>query len=299
PAKSAWRDKGVGQWLRFHGVNGLNVYGSGSGHIDGRGQSWWGNGENSGPTALSFSSCNNLQVNGLKHTNSQRNHISINNCKGATISKLTILAPQSSPNTDGIDISASTNLRIQHSIMATGDDCIAINGGTSNVRINDIACGPGHGISIGSLGKNGRHEEVEDIQVWNCTFRETQNGVRIKTWAGGSGFAKNISFSNINFIKSDNPVIIDQLYCPHTECSDKASAVKISDVKYIGLRGTSVSKKSSIEFRCSKAAPCSNIVLDDIDIKPALPNISNSAQCIHAHGIARACVHPVVNCLQK
>ncbi|KAL3840963.1 hypothetical protein ACJIZ3_025554 [Penstemon smallii] len=153
PPKSAWRDKGVGQWLRFHGVNGLNVYGSGSGHIDGRGQSWWGN--------------------------------------------------------------------------------------------------------------------------------------------GGSGFAKNISFTNINFIKSDNPVIIDQLYCPHTECRDKASAVKISDVKYIGLRGTSVSKKNSIEFRCSRAAPCSNIVLNDIDIKPALPNISDSAQCINAHGIARACAHPV------
>ncbi|KAL3840965.1 hypothetical protein ACJIZ3_025556 [Penstemon smallii] len=38
---------------------------------------------------------------------------------------------------------------------------------------------------------------------------------------GGSGFARNISFSEINFIESDNPVIIDQLYCPHKTCGDQ------------------------------------------------------------------------------
>ena len=27
-----------------------------------------------------------------------------------------------------------------------GDDCIAINGGSSFINISDITCGPGHGI---------------------------------------------------------------------------------------------------------------------------------------------------------
>ena len=29
-----------------------------------------------------------------------------------------------------------------------GDDCIAIKGGTSNVNISEIVCGPGHGIRL-------------------------------------------------------------------------------------------------------------------------------------------------------
>lgn len=36
--------------------------------------------------------------------------------------------------------------------------------------------------SIGSLGKNGKHEEVAGVHVQNCTFIRSQNGVRIKTW---------------------------------------------------------------------------------------------------------------------
>lgn len=36
--------------------------------------------------------------------------------------------------------------------------------------------------SVGSLGKDGAYENVEEVQVQNCTFIGTQNGVRIKTW---------------------------------------------------------------------------------------------------------------------
>ena len=36
--------------------------------------------------------------------------------------------------------------------------------------------------SIGSLGKDGKREEVEAINIRNCTFNRTNNGVRIKTW---------------------------------------------------------------------------------------------------------------------
>ncbi|KAL9303489.1 hypothetical protein ACSQ67_020752 [Phaseolus vulgaris] len=64
----------------------------------------------------------------------------------------------------------------------TSDDCIAINGGCSYINATKLVCQGGHGISIGSLGRNQSHETVEEVHVWNCSFIDTTNGARIKTW---------------------------------------------------------------------------------------------------------------------
>ncbi|KAL0342088.1 UNVERIFIED_CONTAM: putative polygalacturonase [Sesamum calycinum] len=248
---------------------------------------------------MRFSRCNNIEIRGVVYKNSQKNHVSISECNNATVSGLHMTAPPKSPNTDGIDISSSTNIHIYNCTMETGDDCIAINGGTSYVTISEVVCGPGHGISIGSLGANGKYEEVEAINVSNCTFNGSTNGVRIKTWQGGSGFARNINFSDINFIATDNPVIINQFYCPHKTCANQASAVQVSDVTYIGLRGTSISKNATVSFRCSDTVPCTNIILDDVDIRSFDPNTSTTAVCINAHGTARSTASPIVDCLLK
>ncbi|KAL8458032.1 hypothetical protein ACS0TY_035782 [Phlomoides rotata] len=291
PPKSAWKNKGGGEWLKFQGVDWLTLVGNGQGLIDGQGDSWWSN-------AMLFSHCNNLQISGLKHINSPKFHVSISDCNNANITKLHMIAPSDSPNTDGIDILSSTNLRIQNCTMETGDDCIAIKGGTSNLTISDINCGPGHGISIGSLGQSGKNDQVEAISISNCTLNGTQNGIRIKTWQGGSGFARDITFSQITFIAAKNPVIIDQYYCPHKKCADKTSAVKVSDVRYYGLHGTSTGKNAAIDFSCSQTVPCTNIILDDVDIKSDAPYHSASAHCTNAHGHARA-LNPSLDCLQK
>ncbi|KAK1271027.1 putative polygalacturonase [Acorus gramineus] len=83
----------------------------------------------------------------------------------------------------------------------------------SNVNITGVACGPGHGISIGSLGKDGDRATVEQIHVQHCSFSGTTNGARIKTWQGGSGYARGITFNNITLTSTANPIIIDQFYC--------------------------------------------------------------------------------------
>ncbi|XP_073017942.1 probable polygalacturonase At3g15720 [Primulina eburnea] len=284
PPRSKWDQAQIiaDEWLFFHQVVGLEVLGYGQGLIDGKGGSWWSYGPNvRRPTALRFSHCSELRVSGLIHIDSPMNHISINECSNVRLTELHMIAPITSPNTDGIDISASTNISVHDSKMETGDDCIAINGGTSHVNITGIDCGPGHGISIGSLGKDGRYEEVEDITVSNCSFHRTHNGVRIKTWQGGSGFARRITFSNINFDATDNPVIIDQYYCPHQICTEKKSAVKVSDVKYIGLRGTSISRDATINFSCSQTVPCVDIQMDDVNIVP-IDQQPPFTQCINA-----------------
>lgn len=69
--------------------------------------------------------------------------------------------------------------------------------------------------SIGSLGRSFNEDGVENVTVINSVFSGSNNGLRIKTWARPSkGFVRNISFRNIVMKNVENPIIIDQNYCP-------------------------------------------------------------------------------------
>ena len=69
--------------------------------------------------------------------------------------------------------------------------------------------------SIGSLGKDQQEDGVQNVTVRTATFTGTQNGVRIKSWGRPSnGFAKNILFQHAVMIDVQNPIVIDQNYCP-------------------------------------------------------------------------------------
>ncbi|QCD99812.1 polygalacturonase [Vigna unguiculata] len=83
----------------------------------------------------------------MHHMNSPINHISVDMCNGLEFSHVNITAPMESPNTNGIDISGSSNVFVHSSTIQTGNDCIAINSGSSFVNnISDIFCGSSHGI---------------------------------------------------------------------------------------------------------------------------------------------------------
>lgn len=162
---------------------------------------------------------NNFIVHDIHSINSKGVHINIFSCSYGYFRHIKISAPDESPNTDGIRIGNSNNIRIVDSNIGTGDDCIAMVAGSQSINITRVTCGPGHGISIGSLGKLTNNDVVKDIHIKNCTLINTQNGVRIKTWAlSMNGMATNIAFEDIIMIKSSNPIIIDQQYCPSGNC---------------------------------------------------------------------------------
>ena len=51
---------------------------------------------------------------------SPRNHISVNACDRTVISNINIIAPKDSPNTDGIDISATNGVQVNGGNIGTG-----------------------------------------------------------------------------------------------------------------------------------------------------------------------------------
>ncbi|XP_040955462.1 polygalacturonase QRT2 isoform X2 [Gossypium hirsutum] len=275
---SDYKAHGRRRWLYFANVQNLRV--EGGGIINGNGRTWWQKScKINIAIALTFSQCSNLRVAGLRIRNAQQMHLSFNKCVNVKALNLSVTAPGNSPNTDGIHVSETHNIHIKNCVIKTGDDCISVVSGSQNVRATDITCGPGHGISIGSLGARNSAAYVSNVIVNRATISGTTNGVRIKTWQGGSGYAKNIKFQNIMVHNVSNPIIIDQNYCDHhkSPCPCKVSAVQVSNVIYENIRGTSASNVA-VKFNCSRRFPCREIFLQNVAITSSKEDKEHTAE---------------------
>ncbi|KAF8409885.1 hypothetical protein HHK36_002403 [Tetracentron sinense] len=260
-------------WVEFGWVEGLTMIGSGT--FDGQGASAWPSNKcptNAKckllPTNVKFVSMTKTVVQGITSLNSKFFHIALVECKDFKGSGIKISAPGNSPNTDGIHVERSTDVYISQSVIGTGDDCISIGQGNSHITVTGVTCGPGHGISVGSLGKYPDEKDVNGLVVRDCTISGTMNGIRIKTWANSpaSSAARNMTFENIVMNNVANPIIIDQTYCPFTSCASMApSRVKLSDISFKNIRGTS-SSPVAVTLECSKGSPCQNINLQDVHL---------------------------------
>ncbi|KAL7152524.1 hypothetical protein ABFS83_04G103800 [Erythranthe nasuta] len=293
-----WNGSNVHKWLYFHGVKQLTV--EGDGIIDGMGQRWWArsckinesNPCTHAPTAITFHKCNNLKVRDITLVNSQQMHVAFTNCVHVAVSGVRVTAPADSPNTDGVHISASTHFELKDAIIGTGDDCISIVGNSSRVRIKNIVCGPGHGISIGSLGKSNSSAAVRDVVVDGAVLTNTENGVRIKTWQGGSGFARKITFQNIQMHNVSNPIIIDQYYCDSPiPCLNQTSAVIIDSVSFRNIKGTSATE-DAIVLSCSESHPCKKINLENIQLVSFSEMIIAQSFCWEVYGTSSGSICP-------
>ncbi|KAH9611093.1 hypothetical protein KSS87_010227 [Heliosperma pusillum] len=311
------------QWIIFYRTHGLTFQGSGL--IDGRGEKWWNlpckphkvrrskginastmNGPCDSPVAIRFFGTTNLTVRGVKFINSPEFHIRFDACQSVHVDSLFIKSPANSPNTDGIHVENTVDVSIQNSVISNGDDCISIGAGSHNLDIKNVTCGPSHGISIGSLGVHNSRACVSNITVTNCLIKHSDNGVRIKTWQGGSGSVSDITFDSIKMDTVRNPVMIDQYYCLSKNCSNQTSAVSIASISYSNIKGTYDTRSPPVHLACSDSVPCTNITITDLDLLPASAVGSLSTYkygslvqpfCWNAYGSLGTSTVPPVYCL--
>ncbi|XP_022720152.1 polygalacturonase At1g48100-like [Durio zibethinus] len=328
------RNSSKRQWLVFYRINGMAMQGGGL--IDGRGEKWWSlpckpHKGNNGKTmpgpcdtpvankkktsfflsfsevlslgllmqAIRFFMSSNLTVKELKIKNSPKFNFRFDACHDVRIESLTIKAPAQSPNTDGIHIENTNNVQIYNSIISNGDDCVSIGAGCYNVNIKNITCGPSHGISIGSLGIHNSRACVSNVSVSDSVIKHSDNGVRIKTWQGGSGCVSKVKFSNIRVDAVRNPIIIDQYYCLTRNCRNQTSAVVINDISYSNIKGSYDVRSPPMRFACSDSIPCTNLTLAQVELLPAQGQIVANPFCWNAYGNVLTETIPPVYCLME
>lgn len=259
------------EWVTFENIDGLVVQGTGV--FNGQGPVNWKYNDCKGkkscaplPANLRFFSVTNSVVKDITSLDSMYFHYHVHRCTNVTFTNIHITAPGNSPNTDGLHVSVSDRVNITNSVIATGDDCVSIGHSSTNIGVSGVTCGPGHGISIGSLGKRPDEASVSDITVRNCTFIKTTNGARIKTWIGTKpGEAKNIIYEHLIMQDVQNPVIIDQSYGGKKDRTPSTSVWKISNVHFRDIKGTTVSNLG-VSLQCSSKNPCVGIEVTDVNL---------------------------------
>jgi polygalacturonase len=201
---------------------------SGSGAIDGQGAPWWPYADTNGavrPIMIRLTSCNREMIRDVTLSNSPEFHISISgsSAKNTTVQHVTIRAnPSSDPvhpghNTDACDVSG-TNILVQDCDISVGDDNFTCGGNTSDILITNNTYGYGHGVSIGSFTS----PSVSNMLVINCTFNNTDQGIRIKTDRDRGGYVHNIKYYNLSMTNVMRPILI---YCQYTNTTSAYRAV--------------------------------------------------------------------------
>ncbi|PHU17381.1 Polygalacturonase [Capsicum chinense] len=298
------------QWLVFYRLDNMTFTGTGT--IEGNGEQWWElpckphrgpNGSTlpgpcDSPTMIRFFMSSNLVVRGLRLQNSPMFHMKFDGCEGVLIDELSISSPKLSPNTDGIHIENTKSVGIYNSVIANGDDCISIGPSSSNIHIEGVTCGPSHGISIGSLGVHHSQACVSNITVRNAMIRDSDNGVRIKTWQGGSGSVTGLSFDTIQMENVRNCIIIDQYYCLTKGCRNETSAIYVRDISYRNIKGTYDVRSAPIHFACSDTIACTNITMSEVELLPHEGELVDDPFCWNAYGIQQTLTIPPIDCLQ-
>ncbi|XP_028751600.1 exopolygalacturonase-like [Neltuma alba] len=163
---------------------------------------------------------------------------------------------------------------------------VSIGQGTTTISVSFVHCGPGHGISVGSLGKYSDEKDVDGVHVSNCTINGTQNGVRVKTWPGApQGQGSNLVFEDIAMINVSNPIIADQEYCPsNTYKTMKPSRAKLGDMKFKNISGTYRSK-FAVSLLCSSDVPCESVQVVDISLHSTVAEESETYNFVTRGGI--------------
>ncbi|KAM0954558.1 putative endo-polygalacturonase [Dioscorea sansibarensis] len=151
--------------------------------------------------------------------------------------------------------------------------------------------------SIGSLGKQNTHACVSNITVKNAVIKNSDNGVRIKTWQGGSGAVSSVKFQDIHMDNVRNPIIIDQYYCLSKECANQTKAVSVSNIAYNNIKGTYDVRSPAVHFGCSDSRPCTNITVTDVELLPAKGDSIADPFCWNVYGAMDTVTIPPLFCI--
>ncbi|KAL9238387.1 hypothetical protein vseg_012816 [Gypsophila vaccaria] len=214
---------------------------------------------------ITFYNATNAVVDGINCRNPAAFHVLVVLSRNITINNVRFdadyLAPQS--DTSGVYISASTQVTVSNSFIRTGDNCIIVAPGSTQVHVNNVTCSAGQGISIGADPISDALD-VKNVTVKNCTFKGTTFGASIfPRQEANPSKVSDIVFEDLVMEKVEHSVVIHQQMPPRP---NKSIQVKVENVHIKNIIGTTTSRHGVITS-CNPKLPCEGIQVSDIHLK--------------------------------
>ena len=157
------------------------------------------------PVMVSLRHCSNILIEGVRLQDSAAWNVHPYCCEHLTVRNVKITNPYYAQNGDGLDVESCRFVHIHHCDFQTGDDGICLKAGKDrearklkkpceNVYIHDCKVGMSHGgFVIGSEMSRG----VRNVLVKDCTFIDSDVGIRFKSAMGRGGVVEEIYMENI------------------------------------------------------------------------------------------------------
>lgn len=244
------------------------------------------------PPFIQFLECENVTIEGVSIRNSPFWTINPVGCNNVVVQGVTINNPANAPNTDGIDPSSCSNVRISDCFIHVGDDCITIKSGRDaearsygkpceNITITNCVMLSGHGgVVIGSEMSGG----VKKVAISNCVFYGTDAGIRIKSMRGRGGVVEEIRVDNIvmNDIQKD-AFILDLFYSPMPAEPVSERTPIFRNIHISNVTGNNVNRIGYIAGL--EEMPVENISFSNINMTAQEGFKSETAQNIQFHNL--------------
>ncbi|KAI3449211.1 hypothetical protein Pfo_005876 [Paulownia fortunei] len=312
PSYGHGRDAAGGRYISLiFGTNLTDVVVTGdNGTIDGQGALWWQQFHRkklkyTRPYLIEIMHSDNIQISNLTLVNSPSWNVHPVYSSNIVIQGITILAPVTSPNTDGINPDSCTNTRIEDSYIVSGDDCVAVKSGwdeyginygmpTKQLIIRRLTCISPYSaaIALGSEMSGG----IQDVRAQDITAIHTESGVRIKTAVGRGGYVKDIYVKGMNLHTMKWVFWITGNYGSHADNHYDPNALpEIKGINYRDVVAENVTMAARLEG--ISGDPFTGICISNVTIGMAKKAKKYPWTCAEVEGITSGVVPPPCNLL--
>ncbi len=232
------------------------------------------------PVLLSLVNCKRVLLDGPTFQNSPAWALHPLLCEDVTVRNISVKNEWYAQNGDGLDLDSCRNVRVTGSVFDVGDDAICLKSGRdepgrrrgrpcTDIWVDNCTVYRGHGgFTVGSEMSGG----VCNVHVSDCTFVDTDIGLRFKSTRGRGGVVENIHIERVNMVRIAGDAISFNLwYGRNSKDAEDSRAVPVSEqtpifrdivIRNVACRGAS----RAIAVHGLPEMPVHRISLEEVSI---------------------------------
>jgi hypothetical protein len=252
------------------GVENVEIFGLGA--IDGSGPAYWGKEDRDRIRfGLIVQGCRNVKVRDITVRDTPMFLMGIMDCNNVVVDGVTLTAPADSPNTDGLQIIDSSDVRVSNCLISVGDDGIVpkmrrrvierLIVDNCTIQSDDGA------IKLGTRSSSGMRDSLfSDITITNSRY-----GIAMFMIHGG--VYENIRFSNVRIATGGRhprhyPIFID--IDDRTDTPDQqgtAAPRPLGQIAGLTFDGIDITTGGNIMIGGHPASPVTDLTMTDIRMR--------------------------------